>query len=154
MLWDLYSESANKAYRAWNVTIRMAHDLPRQTRTFIVENYLCPLPSARQMILRRYVQYVQSLLNSANPVISQLASLSVNSTRSVTGRNVKNMRDEFGLDPLSVNKRQFVVKKVVIPENGVETIELLDFLLYLRSNETEEEIVDELNDVIFNVCSA
>ena len=132
----------------------MAHDLPRQTRTFIVENYLCPLPSARQMILRRYVQYVQSLLNSANPVISQLASLSVNSTRSVTGRNVKNMRDEFGLDPLSVNKRQFVVKKVVIPENGVETIELLDFLLYLRSNETEEEIVDELNDVIFNVCSA
>ena len=106
------------------------------------------------MILRRYVQYVQSLLNSANPVISQLASLSVNSTRSVTGRNVKNMRDEFGLDPLSVNKRQFVVKKVVIPEDGDETIELLDFLLYLRSNETEEEIVDELNDVIFNVCSA
>ena len=154
MLWDLYSEAANKAYRAWNVTVKMAHDLPRQTRTFIVENYLCPLPSARQMILKRYVQYVQSLLNSENPVISQLASLSVNSTRSVTGRNIKRMREEFGLDPLSVNKRQFVVKKADVPDNGEDTIELLDYLLYLRSNETEEEVVFELDEVILNVCSA
>ena len=64
------------------------------------------------------------------------------------------MRNEFGLDPLSVHKRQFVVEKVVIPDNGDETIELLDYLLYLRNNETEDDIVSELNDVIFNVCSA
>ena len=53
------------------------------------------------------------------------------------------MREEFGLDPLSVNKRQFVVKKADVPDNGEDTIELLDYLLYLRSNETEEEVVSE-----------
>ena len=36
---------------------------------------------------------------------------------------------------------------------GEENIELLDYLLYLRNNETEEEIICELNELIFNVCS-
>ena len=117
----------------------MAHDLPRQTRSFIA--------------LRRYVQFVQSLLDSDNPVINQLASLCVSSVRSVTGRNVHNMREEFGLDPAQANKRDFEVPKTKIPENGQETIELLDFLLYIRNQETEEEILDELNDLIAVVAS-
>ena len=58
MLWSLYSEAANKAFRSWNTTIKMAYNLPRQTRTFYLDNYLCPLPSVRQMIIRRYVQYI------------------------------------------------------------------------------------------------
>ena len=153
MLWDLYSTSAYRAYRAWNVTIKMAHDLPRQTRTYIVDNYLCPLPSVRQLILRRYVQFVQSLMTSDNPIISQLASLSVNSVRSVTGKNICNMREEFGLDPVTINKKKFSVLKTAIPEHGHSNIELLDYLLYLRSNETEEEILDELNELISNVSS-
>ena len=153
MLWDLYSEPANRAYRAWNTTIKMAHHLPRQTRTYIVQHYLCPLPTVCQMLIRRYVQFVQSLTTSANPVINSLAQLSVNTVRSVTGRNIANIRDEFDLDPLSVHKKQFHVKKVDIPEGGDENIELLDYLLYLRNNETEEEIVCELNELIANVCS-
>ena len=40
MLWNLYSESANKSYRSWNTTVKLAHSLPRATHTFIVENYL------------------------------------------------------------------------------------------------------------------
>ena len=39
MLWDLYSETARKAYRSWNTSVKMAHDLSRQTRTFFVDNY-------------------------------------------------------------------------------------------------------------------
>ena len=153
MLWDIYSPSANRAYRAWNVTIKMAHDLPRQTRTYIVDNYLCPLPSVRQLIIRRYVQFVQSLITSDNPIISQLASLSINSVRSVTGKNVINIRNEFGLDPITVNKRNFSVSKRCIPDYGFENLELLDYLLYLRSNETEDEIKDELNELIIDICS-
>ena len=60
-------------YRSWNTTIKMAHGLPRNTKTYVVENYLCPLPSVRKLILRRYVQFVQSLMKSDNPVIVRLA---------------------------------------------------------------------------------
>ena len=154
MLWDLYSNSANKAYRSWNTTVKMSHNLPRQTRTFIVENYLSPLPSVKQIIIRRYVQYLQSLLSSPNPIICQIAHLAVNTTRSVTGKNVKNIRDEFQLDPLVENKRLFFVNKKVLPLNGQDTIELLDYLLYLRDNETEDDAISELQEVINNVCSA
>ena len=52
-----------------------------------------------------------------------------------------------------IHKKQFHVSKVEIPEGGDENIELLDYLLYLRNNETEEEIVCELNELIANVCS-
>ena len=90
-------------------------------------------------------------MTSDNPIISQLASLSVNSVRSVTGKNISNMREEFGLDPVTVNKKKFSVHKTAIPEHGNCNIELLDYLLYLRSNETEEEILDELNELIVNV---
>ena len=153
MLWNLYSESANRAYRAWNTTIKMAHGLPRQARTYYVDHYLCPLPSVRQLILRRYVQFLQSLIKSENPVIWKLTRLAVNNVGSVTGRNVSKMREEFQLDPLTDYKKSFFVKKAEIPEHGEENIELLDYLLYLRNNETEEEIICELNELIHNVCS-
>ena len=61
----------------------------------------------------------------------------------MTGRNIAKIRGEFDLDPLSVHKKQFHVSKVEIPEGGDENIELLDYLLYLRNNETEEELVIE-----------
>ena len=72
----------------------MAHSVPRQTRTFIVENFLdCGLPYVRQLIIRRYVQFVQTLMTSANPVIWQLANLAVTTVRTPTGLNVKNIFD-------------------------------------------------------------
>ena len=90
---------------------------------------------------------------SDNLIISQLASLSINSVRSVTGKNVSNITNEFGLDHVTVNKRKFSVSKRCIPDYGFENLELLDYLLYLRSNETEDEIKDELNELIIDICS-
>ena len=96
---------------------------------------------------------MQSLMQSDNPVIWKLTRQSVNSVGSVTGRNVAKMKEEFQLDPLEVNKKLFFVKKAELPEHGEENIELLDYLLYLRNSETEEEIISELNELIFNVVS-
>ena len=79
--------------------------------------------------------------------------MAVKTTRSVTGKNVRNLTDEFQLDPLLFHNKKFFVDKTEVPENGEESIELLDYLLYLRNNETEEEIISELNDLIFTVCT-
>ena len=40
-----------------------------------------------------------------------------------------------------------------MPEGGEETIELLDRLLEQRSNETDEDVINELNQLITNVCT-
>ena len=105
------------------------------------------------MILRRYVQYIQSLVTSDNQIIRQLAHLAVGSTRSTTGRNIREIRDEFGLDPLTTSKKHFFVKKAEVPEHGQDNIELLDHLLYIRNSETEEDIIAEVDDLISSVCS-
>ena len=114
-LWDLYGDAAQKAYRSWKTTIKMAHGVPRQTRSYLVENFLSfDLPSVKQLIIRRFVNFVQALLTSDNPVIWQLANLAVSTVQSNTGLNVKNIKDEFSLDPLTTNKRLFFTTAVGI----------------------------------------
>ena len=143
MLWDFYSDTAEKTFRSWSTTVKIAHNLPRHTRTYIMEHYLSgSLPSVRQMILRRYVQFLQGLLSSSNPAVCHLANLAVATNLSVTGRNVSRMREEFGRDPVTCHKREFVVDKCQMPEDGEETIELLERLLEQRSNEEDEDVLN------------
>ena len=119
MLWDMYSDTAEQAFRSWNTTVKLAHGLPRHTRSFITEHYLSgSLPSVRQMILRRYVQFLQGLMSSTNPAVCHLANLAVITNRSVTGRNVSKIREEFGRDPLTCHKRMFVIEKCDMPDYG------------------------------------
>ena len=132
----------------------MAHGVPKQTRTYLVENLLCcGLPSVKQLVIRRYLQFLQTLLTSDNPVIWQLANLAVTTVKSNTGLNVKNIKDEFLLDPLTTNKRSFCITEVEIPLDKSENIELLNYLLYIRNSEHDEDIIAELEDLIFAICT-
>ena len=64
------------------------------------------------------------------------------------------MREEFGRDPLTCHKQEFTVEKRDIPNGGHENIELLDRLLEQRQNETDEELINELDQLITNVCTS
>ena len=82
-----------------------------------------------------------------------LANLAVVTNLSVTGRNVSRMREEFGRDPVTCHKREFVVENSEMPEDGQENIELLDRLLQQRAYETDDEVLSELNQLITDVCT-
>ena len=43
--------------------------------------------------------------------------------------------------------------KTELPENGKETIDLLDNLLAIHSQEVDTDIISELDCLILNVCS-
>ena len=152
-LYDLYGAAACQLYRAWQVSVRDAWCVPRQTRTYIVDNLLSgPLPHVRQLILRRYVRFVKCLVSSMNPVISTLSHWGVRSLQSVTGKNVANIREEFQVDPLLCGPGVIVVPKREMPDNGAENIELLMRLFEQRNNETDPDIVLNLNSVIVDIC--
>ena len=154
VLWDLYGTAASKLYRSWNSTCKIAYELPPQCHTYIVDHYLSgPLPSLRQLLIKRYVQFVQKLFSGDNPVIQQVAALAVCTVRSVTGLNVKNISEEFKKDPLLDNKHEFTVSLKEVPENGQETIEQLVNLLDIRSQEVDKDIISELDSLILDVCS-
>ena len=100
-LWDLYGPAACQTYKCWNVSVRDTRGVTRLTRTYIVDHLLAgSLPPLRQLVLRRYVRFVQSLVSSENPVLSVLSHWAVKTVHSVTGSNVVKIRQEFGLDPL------------------------------------------------------
>ena len=40
---DLYGQTANQLFKAWQVTVRDAWEVPRQTRTYIVDHLLSPI---------------------------------------------------------------------------------------------------------------
>ena len=139
--------------------MKIAYDLPRQCRTFIVDHYLAnPLQHIREMIIRRYVQFIQKLTTSSNPVIWSLSNLAVTTVRSTTGSNVSNIRQEFGMDPLQTYKKLFSVKKATIPEDGLQTIELLDYLLFIRRQENAtcdtDGILEDLEQTIVQTCTS
>ena len=153
-LFDLYGPAACQLYRAWQVSVRDAWSVPRQTRTYIVDHLLAgPLPHIRQLILRRFVKYVKVLVSSMNPVISGLAYWGTRTRQSSTGRNVANIRDEFRVDPMKCFQGAIKVVPREIPAGGEETLELLDRLLSIRANEVEPDIVDELTDLINDVVT-
>ena len=152
-LLDLYGPAACQLYRAWQVTVRDAWDVPRQTRTYIVDHLLStPFPHIRQLILRRYVKFVTGLVYSKNPIISGLAYWGARTRLSTTGRNMANIRDEFLLEPIKCKPQDIIVKKRELPADGKENIELLMRLFESRAAEMEPDIVSELNELIDNVC--
>ena len=64
-----------------------------------------------------------------------------------------NIKNEFGLDRLTSHRTMFTDKKKELPPHGQENIELLDHLLNIRSNETEEDVICELDKLILEICT-
>ena len=150
---DLYGPAACQLYRAWQVTVRDAWGVPRQTHNYIVDNLLSGhFPHIRQLIIRRFFKFVNGLITSKNPVISALSYWGVHTRLSTTGNNVANIWKEFKMNPLQCSPVNFSIPKREVPENGHEIMDLLKRLFETRSSETEPEIVSELEELIDNVC--
>ena len=117
-LWDLYGQAASQMFTCWNVSVRDAWGLSRLTRTYIVDHLLSgSLPPIRQLVIRRYIRFLQSLVTSDNPVILTLSHWAVKTVKSITGLNVVNIRQEFGCDPLQNGPTNFSTKKRDVPAN-------------------------------------
>ena len=91
-LWDLYGVAASQMFNCWNISVRDAWGVSRLTRTFIVDHLLSDfLPTIRQLVIRRYIRFVQGLMASDNPVLRTLSDWSVKTAQSITGLNVLNI---------------------------------------------------------------
>ena len=89
-----------------------------------------------------------------NPIVSALSYWGARTRESTTGRNVANIRQEFGVNPLYrfCSPGSISVRQRELPDNGQETLDLLERLFQIRSIETEPEIVSEINQLIDDVC--
>ena len=161
MLWDLSGEGASQVFSAWNTAIKLSWSCPRDTRTYLMQQVLCPgLDSAKTDILARYLKFFRSLRKSTSKEVSMMASLVSRDIRTTTGSNLRLLANASGLCPWQSGQLKF--REAVTANELVEVMEvdrwripLLDKLLSQRQTmyyTGEEEELTRIDDLINSLC--
>ena len=72
LLYDFRSDYADSLFKAWNIQVRLAWNVPLTTHTWLVEveGYFCDkMQSLKNQILSRYPKFVKKLLESPSKEI-------------------------------------------------------------------------------------
>ena len=92
------------------------------------------------------------LVYSFNPIISGLAHQAVNTVLSVTGRNVANIRQEFGANPLVCGPGSITIMKSDITNNDRDNLDLLASLLEQKMGEVDRDTINNFDILIDEIC--
>ena len=160
MLWDLGGQSTEQVFKAWNTCVKLTWNVPRQTHTYFVDQLLsCGLSSLKSDVMSRYKGYLSSLQQSPSTEVSTLANMMSRDVRSVTGRNVKYLEDQTGVDCMSVSKTLFkntlLANIVNPPESDLWRVKLLGKLLETRGEYYYwgyDEEMSNISDIINSLC--
>ena len=86
-IWNLFGPSCDKIYRAFNVTVRMTFQVPRETHRYLVESISeCLHPKV--FLSSRLVKFISSLNNCNKVSIRILAKLYQHDLRTIIGNNL------------------------------------------------------------------
>ena len=87
-------------YNAWMTAVRLSWAVPRETRTFLVQQVLSSgLTFAKVDIMARYGWFYRSLILSPSYEVAVLAGIVGDDLRSTTGSNLRLLMELTGLDP-------------------------------------------------------
>ena len=156
MLWDLFGEEAGQVYRSWNTCVKLAWDLPRPTHNYFVDNLLAgPLPSLKKKLLCQYVGFFHNLQRSACWEVRILASIAGTDGGSVTGKNLRNIQQEFERCPWTSSVQSFkkCFKGYMVPIEDSWRVPLLGKLLQQRKEMTIcDEDTSTITGLIDSLC--
>ena len=148
-LWDLYGDMAGQVYRSWNTSVKLVWDLPRSTHNYFVEHMLAEdIPSVRKRILTQYVSFLQRLGKSVSKEVRIIKDIAAADIRSVVGKNVSKLKEEFDLDPWVYQKKN---KYYEVPEVDKWRLPLLSQLLATRN---EMEVCGEDSETVVGLIES
>ena len=156
--WDLYGEKAGQYYRTWNTAVKLTWQVPRECHTYIVENLLATeFKSFATRIKTSYVNFFKRLLNSRSDEVRLLAQLTGRDATSTTGRNLRNIHLETGLDPWSSPSYQIGDKLsqlvAPVPPQDLWRLEYLQKLLIKRYDmEVDVQETKNITKLIDSLC--
>ena len=126
-------------FNAMKTCVKLAYQVPRQTRTFLVNHLLArDLVTAREEILSRFTGFVNKLASSPCREVRVMAALTMCDARTVTGSNVALIEGESGLEVGSATIHQFraclVEARPEVPATDIWRLSFLEKLLEDRVN--------------------
>jgi hypothetical protein len=106
-LWNLSSPEAGMVFSAWRTGHKIAWDVHRGCRTYLVQAVLAPhVTSLRVNTLCRFRGFFRSLLDSPSWEVAVVARLAARDVRSSVGANLQLIGRESGLDPWAAGPGQ------------------------------------------------
>ena len=121
-LWDLGSKESVMMTNAWRTGHKLAWDVPRHCRTYLVQEVLAPhVTSLRSSLLHRSVGFFRGLLESPSHEVTVTALLAARDIRSNLGANLMLVRKQTKLDPWMAGMDQLraaldTADKVEVPQ--------------------------------------
>ena len=137
-LWDLFSSDCDRLYKAWNVAVRHAWNVPNTTHRYLIETISgCLHPKV--MLASRYCGFVKSLLSSPKYPVRVLASLCSSDHRTVMGRSLSKVCQECDIGGADLGKLTSVTVKKMMKYFPVPDLESwrTGFLSELMSDDLE-----------------
>ena len=147
---------SQKYFSAWNTAIKLTWNVPRATRTYFVQEILCPnLPSMKTRVLSKFHGFFLNLLSNDSKEIQVAARISARDVRRNLGSNVRYLQDMTGWNPWDSTKRE--IKETMRTEEMVhvsvedewrlpylQRILLERMTAHFQSNQEEEERLQSL----------
>ena len=155
-LWDLGSREAEMLTNAWRTGHKLAWDVPRHCRTYLVQTVLAPHDaSLRACLLNRSVGFFRGLLASPSKEVTVAALLAARDLRSNLGSNLALVRAVSGLDPWVAGRAHLqaaleAADRVPVPQQDAWRAPYLEKLLrarlqaYYSADTVEEKRLQEL----------
>ena len=147
-----------KIFNIWNSTVRDVYNVPRMTRTYIVENLLSIHRGFKADIMSRFVKFYKNLLSSPSSHVRILAALLHTDVRSTTGHNLALIATDIEGDPLAMTKRELMValdkRKEDPDDNFLEEVNtLIGISLELKMNGLEQsEEMEDIKRTLDDLC--
>ena len=162
-LWDLGSQEAIMLTNSWRTGHKLAWDVPRACRTFLVQSVLAPhVTSLRASLLHRAVGFFHGLLASPSREVVVVALLAARDLRSSLGANLALVREETGLDPWVAGRAELraaleVADQAPVPQQDSWRAPYLEKLLaarlrahYEANTEEEQRLQGLINSLVIN----
>ena len=154
-LWDLYSKDVDRIFKSWNVSVRIAFDIPCTTHRYLVEP-LSGCPHLKTMLSSRYSKFTKSLCSSAKKEVFLLGNLAISDNRTVMGNTMAKLRRELECEEVSpglIKKKMEYFPTPVVEEWRLDFIEEL---LKVRADEMQIDNFSksEVRSMIDALCSS
>ena len=162
-LWKLDSREAEMFTNAWRTGHKLAWNVPRACRTYLVESVLAPhVTSLRASLLHRLVGFFHGLLLSPSSEVRVTALLAARDVRSNLGANLALVRAETGLDPWTTGRGELqsaleAADRAPVPQQDRWRVPYLGKLLaarlkahYAAESEEEQRLQSLIDSLVIN----
>ena len=155
-LWDIFGPEVSKLYRSYNTAIRIAHQVDRTTRTFLVE----PLSDSyhpHTLLCSRLMKFHKTNIECNKPTIKMLACIFQDDQRTRYGQNLRKIANICGnkIENLTSMEVKNKVKYKTIPKEEEWRLPVLWEMMEARNNNLNIEGLskEDINAMIHYVCT-